>query len=260
MVDDAQVGADLIDLADGITEIGIDSDVDEHRIVTITDPDTVAALVNDLATAPVDLSPRPESERDGPRYLIELIRADTTTTTRAYFIDTGELSPGIDLPDSWRTAVQDALTNSDADTTPTPSATENIDTAPAPAPVDGPVIRRMVPDTGVIDELMALLQGRLEMTDGCLYLVVDAAGRRYPIVWPTRSSWDPVDESSVLPPSTRVHVGDDITAGGGFLQLSEIESITEPEAGRAAAACLDNTTGEIAAINTDDGAIQVQPP
>ena len=113
-VEGAEVGAELIDLGPAITEIWVNSDDDGERIEPITDPAIVGELVEQLATASVDLTPRPESDRDGKRYMIELVRSDGTSSIRSYWIDTGELWPGIDLPPNWRTAVEAALAESTA--------------------------------------------------------------------------------------------------------------------------------------------------
>jgi hypothetical protein len=114
-VEGAAVGAELIDLGTGIAEIWVNSDYDGSRIAPITDPAIVSELVQQLVSAPVDLSPRPGSEMEGRRYMIELVRNDGTSTVRAYWIDTGQLWPGIDLPPTWATAVEAALAAAESD-------------------------------------------------------------------------------------------------------------------------------------------------
>lgn len=125
---------------------------------------------------------------------------------------------------------------------------------------DGPVLRRKI-TTDTIDELMALVEGTLELSDECLFLASDTSPeRRYPIIWPARAAWDPDRRVVALSPTNQLQVGDRITAGGGFLSIDDVEAITSDVDADRAVACLDNDTGEIAVLNSEDGSIQVSSP
>lgn len=125
VVEGATVGADLIDLTGSVLAIGINSGLDNSPLAAIDNPDTVATLIAALAAAPVDLS---SSAADSPSYSIELRRADGTTTTRPYSIDSGILGPGVSLPDTWRDAINAAAPP--GSTSPPPT------TAPPVEPVE----------------------------------------------------------------------------------------------------------------------------
>lgn len=156
-IEGAQVGADVIDLGGEITEIWIDSEFDGARITAITNSDIVGPLIDELAWAPVDLSA--QIDRDGPRHFVELVRADGTTTTSTYWIDTGELWPGVYLPASWRTAIETALVGVQAPVAAPPitGTTEPYDTMPAteaPSPTaDEASVRALAVVVGVEGEL-----------------------------------------------------------------------------------------------------------
>lgn len=103
----ARVGADLLDLADKVSYIGINSPLDgRSELAAVNRRDEVGALIGMVLKAPVDQNPRPNT---GPQYVIDFHFNDGTETTRAYWSASGELSRGISLPQAFASAVTDAL-------------------------------------------------------------------------------------------------------------------------------------------------------
>jgi hypothetical protein len=54
-------------------------------------------------------------------------------------------------------------------------------------------------------------------------------------------------------------VGASVYGGGGYLYVDDLERLAGPDAARLAAACVDNTYGEIAVVNNAPGAIALDP-
>jgi hypothetical protein len=79
----AKVGAELLDLLNKVSYIGINS-VQERRteLAAVRNQDQVDALIGMVLKAPVDQTPRSTS---GPQYFIDFHFNDGTETTRSYW-------------------------------------------------------------------------------------------------------------------------------------------------------------------------------
>lgn len=108
-VDGAETGAQVLDL-NGVEKVTVNDEEDgATQLAVIDDPAMVAALVDGLAGSTVDVPGDPERDLDGPRYFLELHRADGTTTRRAYWQETGELFPGVLLNEAGRAVIDQSL-------------------------------------------------------------------------------------------------------------------------------------------------------
>ncbi len=119
--------------------------------------------------------------------------------------------------------------------------------------VDGPVIE----GSRRTDGTDALVEGTLQIEDGCLYLGHPDTDERYPVIWPNGTSWDE-DESGVrLPDGTLVHEGNRVSGGGGYPYVFNLGRYTNSEGQELARECVDNTYDEIAVFNSSED-IEVQ--
>lgn len=103
----ARAGADLLDLANKVQYIGVNSASDGHtELGAIKDPNAVRALVALVGTSPVDQSNQPNS---GPQYFVDFHMLDGTEVTRSYWPDSGELARGIRVPTAFGAAIAAAI-------------------------------------------------------------------------------------------------------------------------------------------------------
>ena len=103
----AKAGADLLDLANKVHYIGVNSGSDGHTaLAAIKDPNAVKALVHLVLKSPVDQSNQPGG---GIQYFIDFHMLDCTEVIRAYWPDAGELSRGINVPGAFKRAIAQAL-------------------------------------------------------------------------------------------------------------------------------------------------------
>jgi hypothetical protein len=103
----AKFGADLLDLANKVSYVGINSAQDGRtELAAVHNKDQINALIEMVLNAPVDQTLRSDS---GPRYFIDFHFNDGTETTRSYWLQSGELSRGIQLPSTVAKVVTDAL-------------------------------------------------------------------------------------------------------------------------------------------------------
>jgi hypothetical protein len=121
--------------------------------------------------------------------------------------------------------------------------------------VVGPVMRH--PQQAEIGEeqMAAEVRGVLELEQDCLYVALDEVGERYPILWPSSTTWDFDTNTVVLPSGESIAIGDSVYGGGGYLYVDDIERLAGKEAAELAARCVDNDYGEIAVVNNADSAI-----
>ncbi len=121
--------------------------------------------------------------------------------------------------------------------------------------VVGPVMRH--PQRAEIgeDQLDAEVRGVLELEQDCLYVALDEVGERYPILWPSSTTWNPGTNTVVLPSGQSIAIGDSVYGGGGYFYVDDIERLAGEEAAELAARCVDNDYGEIAVVNNADLAI-----
>jgi hypothetical protein len=104
----AKVGADLLDLVNKVSYIGINSAQDGRtELAAVHNQDQVDALIGMVLSAPVDQTARSNA---GPQYFIDFHFDDGTETTRSYWLKSGELSRGILLPPAFASVVTDAMT------------------------------------------------------------------------------------------------------------------------------------------------------
>jgi hypothetical protein len=125
--------------------------------------------------------------------------------------------------------------------------------------VDGPVIRypQRSDDT---EQLAALVRGTLQLEGPCLYLASLEAGERYPVVWPAGTRWDEANNSVVSPTGELMAIGGEVTGGGGYFYVPDVEHLVGPEAASLASKCVDNRYGEIAMVNNLDTGIGPAKP
>lgn len=101
----ARKGSDLFDLSQ-VAYIGVNNEQDGvTELAAIKDPTLVANLVRGVLNAPIQNS----ADHSGLRYFIAFHFRDGTATSRAYWINSGELSRGIMLPPEFATTVKEAL-------------------------------------------------------------------------------------------------------------------------------------------------------
>ncbi len=109
----AKVGADLLDLVNKVSYIGINSPQNGRtELAAVHKQGVVDALVGMILRAPVD-----QTRRNDPglhEYFIDFHLRDGTETTRSYWPTSGEMSRGILLPPAFASAVADALNGSAA--------------------------------------------------------------------------------------------------------------------------------------------------
>ena len=113
----AKTGQDLLDIQGKVTAIDILSWEDRETVLgTIDEEPVVEELVGSILESPVD---QRNQDHNGPRYSLGIRLVDGTSTVRAFWLETGELSRGImtdpgvtlliwgTLPDEHRPAAAD---------------------------------------------------------------------------------------------------------------------------------------------------------
>lgn len=120
--------------------------------------------------------------------------------------------------------------------------------------VDGPLLRHRAP-LGDGSGLQAEIQGILEVQGGCLFVVSPESGVRYPVVWPALTTWSPATQTVQLANGEGLSVGDNVSGGGGYFKVDEIEQYVGGDAAAAAREYLDNPDGEVAVANNSIAAI-----
>lgn len=114
--------------------------------------------------------------------------------------------------------------------------------------VDGPVLVSPLPESDVLDGMTAEVAGpvRFDSDTGCLLL--EHGSVRYPLVWPTGTSWRSNPAGVRLEDGQVVEPGMTVYGGGGYLDRGGIERMAGTEVADAANACA-GPTGEIAIFN-----------
>ncbi len=144
-------------------------------------------------------------------------------------------------------------------TSTTVSTSMTVSTADGSS-VDGPVLRYPAPadvDYGMAAEVRGVLQ--LEGT--CLYIWLDEAGERYPVLWPAGTRWDEQQQAVVPPVGSPMPIGGQVDGGGGYLDAADIERLAGSDAAAVATECVDNQYGLVAVVNNQPDAIAlVSPP
>ena len=103
----ARRGADLLDLRDKVTRIGVNSERDGRtELGAISDAAAITHLVELVLAAEVDQHPR---DSQGARYLVAFFLGDDEPVVRAYSLETGELSRGIMTPPAFGAALKLAV-------------------------------------------------------------------------------------------------------------------------------------------------------
>ena len=113
----AKVGADLLDLANKVQHIGVNSASDGHsELVAINDQNAVQALVDLVEKSSVDQSNQPSG---GTQYFIDFHMLDGTEVIRSFWPDSGQLARGIHVPSDFTQAIVAAIHSVSAGTTTT---------------------------------------------------------------------------------------------------------------------------------------------
>jgi hypothetical protein len=103
----AKKGEDLLDISDKVLYIGINNETDgTTELGAIKGMTEVGNLVNIVLNSDVDQS---SHVYDGQRYFISFHLQDGSSITKCYWIDSGELSRGIMLPDEFGIEIKKAL-------------------------------------------------------------------------------------------------------------------------------------------------------
>lgn len=103
----ASKGSDLLDIGGKVEYVSINSKTDgKTELASIKDQTQVNELVQMILEAPVD---QDSSKAGSEQYFLEFHLSDGTTTKRSYWLDTGSLSRGIQLPEEFGTAIRSAL-------------------------------------------------------------------------------------------------------------------------------------------------------
>ena len=103
---------------------------------------------------------------------------------------------------------------------------------------NGPVVAHT---TGGNDGAAAIIEGSLTLSKGCL-MVGD-----FPAVWPHGTTWDSESRTVHLPDGQVVALGDRVSGGGGYPNLSELET----EYAEPLAECPTNEYDEVAMFNAE---------
>ena len=103
----AKKGEDLLDIKDKVSYIDINSETDgTTELGAIKEKVTIDKLVNMVLASEVDQN---RKDQVGQRYFISFHLLDGTNVTRSYWIDSGELSRGIMLPDEFGIEIKKTL-------------------------------------------------------------------------------------------------------------------------------------------------------
>ena len=103
----ARRGADLLDLRDKVTRIGVNSERDGRtELGTISDAAAIAHLVDVVLAADVDQHSRVSQ---GPGYVIVFYLGDDEPVVRTFLLRTGELGRGIMTPPAFGAALKLAV-------------------------------------------------------------------------------------------------------------------------------------------------------
>lgn len=103
----AKNGKDLLDISGKVLRVGINSETDgKTELAQITRKDIIEKLVKLVLNAEVD---QKAGDHDGERYFIKFYLADGSDVNRSYWINSGELSRGIMLPEEFRVEIKNAL-------------------------------------------------------------------------------------------------------------------------------------------------------
>lgn len=102
----AQSGADLFDISDKVSSIGINNEQDNSEIVRITDPQKIHQLVQLVQDAKVESN---YSAKSGKRYFIAFYLNDGSVLNRAFWPETHEIWPEILLPSEFTQIVLQAV-------------------------------------------------------------------------------------------------------------------------------------------------------
>jgi hypothetical protein len=103
----AKLGADLLAIGGKVDYIGINSSLDgKTELASIRDSEQVTELVGMVLKGRVDQT---QKQTGIQQYFLEFHLKDGTTVNRSYWLDTGVLSRGIQLPEEFRQVVRAVL-------------------------------------------------------------------------------------------------------------------------------------------------------
>lgn len=119
--------------------------------------------------------------------------------------------------------------------------------------VDGPVVEGDWRSGGETAEVF----GDVVFEDECLYLYQSEIDTRYPVIWPSGTTWD-FDRSVIaLPGGALVREGSYVHGGGGYHHLGRLGEYTTSEGVALVSSCVDNEFGEVAVFNSS-GELEVR--
>lgn len=100
----AKRGSDLLDLAGKVRAIGVNSALNARmQLGVVKDPSEVAALVSMALSASVNQN---VLSSDGTRYVVVFYFNDGTTSSRMFWLNSGELQRGILMPKAFGAVIQ----------------------------------------------------------------------------------------------------------------------------------------------------------
>ena len=103
----AKKGGDLLDISGKVVYVSVNSHIDgKTKLGSITESAQVNQLVQMILEAPVDQSLLGTGSK---QYFLEFHLKDGTTTKRSYWLDTGLLQRGIQLPKEFGVEIQAAI-------------------------------------------------------------------------------------------------------------------------------------------------------
>lgn len=123
--------------------------------------------------------------------------------------------------------------------------------------VDGPVVRQPMPFGQ--DALAALIEGEVVLDGGCLYVVQPPGDLRFPVLWPSSTTWDESAQAVVLADGRMLSVGSFISAGGGYFSVGDLGWLVDDEAVAALSLCAEPPYREVAVINNQPDAVSSAP-
>jgi len=103
----AKRGADLLDIGGKVTAISINSNVDgKTELASIKNEKQVSGLIQMVLDAPVNQTVR---QNGAEQYFLDFHLWDSTVVHRSYWLDTGELSREIFLPEEFGQVIRSIL-------------------------------------------------------------------------------------------------------------------------------------------------------